>query len=211
MKTGNLEPQQIELVARTVFGGAFLQIDSHGSIAKEQMLDTLALLAGEVYPWLPRVLPEQAGEWAGIGDLALQVLQGPDSLEGAAMHWARKWTAGLLAEVETTRLRRPAGFDDLSRLEQELLDAMLANGELLYPEDLLDMAVEHERTFRVEFSVADVIGVREDAEDRFVDSMVANERESSAGKAETLRRIARWEAMRPSNRRKAELAKVLEP
>jgi hypothetical protein len=98
-------------------------------------------------------------------------------------------------------------------LREILHDRMLRNGEILPDDQVSDLVIEVEQDHAVRLSAQDILHARRGAEDDFVDSMQTNEHDTEKEGYSDLdplqSRLDRWEAFRPSVRRRIEIAAIL--
>lgn len=97
-------------------------------------------------------------------------------------------------------------------LTDTLHDRFLSSGEILPPADIARLVQEHETWNGLEYDSQTIIRAIREAGERFVDSMVENEYDTEQEVKDGMyqgfpiapieKRVAQWEAMRPSTVRR---------
>jgi hypothetical protein len=109
----------------------------------------------------------------------------------------------------------PANGDHSRALERRINEVMHECDEILQTCVVIDLVLEMEKEHDVVFTDTTVRQALRAAEIRWVESMVQNEVETltqdkSIDQAQFEINVAKWEALHPDARRRAELAKALE-
>ena len=98
----------------------------------------------------------------------------------------------------------------MTNLTSYLHDKFMTSGEIAPVSHLAELIQDYERHWDQEFDAYEIKRAVRDASDSFVDSMVANEYNTHYDCLDDQdAAVARWEAMRPSVRRRAAIEKIL--